>query len=54
MKLTKPQVAKAAELFGLSQSEQALLNETPYRGTRCRRPPADLPILQLVMVTARP
>ena len=40
MKLTKPQAAKAAELFGLSKSEQVLLNETPLRGTarRCRRP----------------
>ncbi|MGA8953228.1 MAG: cyanase, partial [Xanthobacteraceae bacterium] len=27
MKLTKPQAVKAAELFGLSKSEQALLNE---------------------------
>ncbi len=32
MKLTKPQAAKAAELFGLSKSEQALLNEMPNRG----------------------
>ncbi len=39
MKLTKPQVAKAAELFGLSKSEQALLNEVPYRGTPM--PPTD-------------
>ena len=27
MKLTKPQAAKAAELFGLGKSEQTLLNE---------------------------
>jgi len=51
MKLTKPQVAKAAELFGLSNGEQALLNETPYRGTAM--PPTD-PLLyrfyELVMV----
>ena len=51
MKLTKPQVAKAAELFGLSKSEQALLNEVPYRGTSM--PPTD-PLLyrfyELVMV----
>ena len=51
MKLTKPQVAKAAELFGLSKGEQALLNETPYRGTAM--PPTD-PLLyrfyELVMV----
>ena len=26
MKLTKPQAAKAAELFGLSKSEEAMLN----------------------------
>ncbi len=39
MKLTKPQVARAAELFGLSKSEQALLNEVPYRGTPM--PPTD-------------
>ena len=34
MKLTKPQAAKAAELFGLSKSEQALLNESPHRGSK--------------------
>ncbi len=33
MKLAKPQAAKAAELFGLSKSEQALLNEVPHRGS---------------------
>src|ERR1700719_169827 len=51
MKLTKPQAAKAAELFGLSKSEQALLNEVPYRGTPM--PPTD-PLIyrfyELVMV----
>jgi cyanate lyase len=51
MKLTKPQVAKAAELFGLSKSEQALLNEVPYRGAAM--PPTD-PLIyrfyELVMV----
>jgi len=51
MKLTKPQAAKAAELFGLSTSEQALLNEVPYRGTAM--PPTD-PLIyrfyELVMV----
>ena len=40
MKLTKPQAAKAAELFGLSKGEQALLNEVPYRGAPM--PPARL------------
>ena len=29
MKMTKPQAAKAAELFGLTKSEEALLNEVP-------------------------
>jgi len=51
MKLTKPQAAKAAELFGLSKSEQALLNEVPHRGTQM--PPTD-PLIyrfyELVMV----
>ena len=52
MKLTKPQVAKAAELFGLSKAEQALLNEAPYRGS-FTGPPTD-PLIyrfyELVMV----
>jgi cyanate lyase len=51
MKLTKPQAAKAAELFGLSKSEQALLNEVPNRGSPM--PPID-PLIyrlyELVMV----
>jgi len=51
MKLSKPQVAKAAELFGLSRSEQALLSEVPYRGSAM--PPTD-PLIyrfyELVMV----
>ena len=40
MKLTKPQAAKAAELFGLSKAEQAMLNEVPIAAPacRCRRP----------------
>jgi len=33
MKLTKPQAGKAAELFGLSNAEEAMLNEVPLRGT---------------------
>jgi cyanate lyase len=53
MKLTKPQVAKAAELFGLSKSEQALLNEVPMRGTGTPMPPTD-PVIyrfyELVMI----
>jgi cyanate lyase len=51
MKLTKPQVAKAAELFGLTKSEAALLNEVPHRGAPM--PPTD-PLIyrfyELVMV----
>ena len=39
MKLTKPQAAKAAELFGLDKGEQALLNEVPNRGMPM--PPTD-------------
>ena len=41
MKLTKPQAAKAAELFGLSKGEEALLNEVPMRGTGTPMPPTD-------------
>jgi cyanate lyase len=51
MKLTKPQAGKAAELFGLSKSEEAMLNEVPLRGTSL--PPTD-PLIyrfyELVMV----
>src|SRR5262249_5202930 len=51
MKLTKSQAARAAELFGLSKSEQALLNEVPHRGAQM--PPTD-PLIyrlyELVMV----
>ena len=32
MKLTKPQAANAADLFGLSKTEAAMLNEVPMRG----------------------
>jgi cyanate lyase len=41
MKLTKPQAAKAAELFGLSKGEEALLNEVPMRGNGTPMPPTD-------------
>src|SRR5580692_13149162 len=51
MKLTKPQAANAAELFELSKSETAMLNEIPMRGTPM--PPTD-PLIyrlyELVMV----
>ena len=54
MKLTKPLCEKAAKLFGLSESEQRLLNEIPMRGTPM--PPTD-PLLyrffELVMVNGR-
>ena len=53
MKLTKPQAAKAADLFGLSKSEAALLNEVPMRGADVPMPPTD-PLIyrfyELVMV----
>jgi cyanate lyase len=51
MKLTKPLAQKAAALFGLSSSEQKMLNEIPNRGTPM--PPTD-PLLyrfyEMVMV----
>jgi cyanate lyase len=53
MKLVKSQAGRAAELFGLSKAEQALLNEVPYRGTGTPMPPTD-PLIyrfyELVMV----
>jgi cyanate lyase len=53
MKLTKPQVAKAAELFGLSAVETAMLNEVPMRGEGLTMPPTD-PLIyrfyELVMI----
>src|ERR1700710_862798 len=53
MKLTKPQAANAAELFGLSKSEATLLNEVPMRGAGVPMPPTD-PLIyrfyELVMV----
>ena len=51
MKLVKPLAQKAAELFGLTTTEQRMLNEVPSRGTAM--PPTD-PLLyrfyELVMV----
>jgi cyanate lyase len=41
MKLVKTQAARAAELFGLAQSEQEMLNEVPLRGTGTPMPPTD-------------
>ena len=53
MKLTKPQAANAAELFALSKSEAAMLNEVPMRGAGVTMPPTD-PLIyrfyELVMV----
>src|SRR6195952_1819726 len=53
MKLTKPQAAKAGELFGLSKTETAMLNEIPMRGAGVPMPPTD-PLIyrfyELVMV----
>src|SRR3981081_2525000 len=40
-KLTKPRPATAGELFGLSKSETAMLNEVPMRGTGTPMPPTD-------------
>src|SRR4030088_1052918 len=41
MKLTKPQAANAGELFVLSKSETAMLNEVPMRRERRAVPPTD-------------
>ena len=40
-KLSKPQAAKAQELFGLSKAETAMINETPLRGAGTAMPPTD-------------
>ena len=51
MKLVKPLAKKAAALFGLTDVEERMLNEVPYRGTPM--PPTD-PLLyrfyELIMV----
>ncbi len=51
MKLVKPLARKAAALFGLSEAEERMLNEVPYRGSPM--PPTD-PLIyrfyELVMV----
>jgi len=55
-KLTKPQAAAAAKLFGLTKSEQALLNEVPMRGAGTPMPPSD-PLIyrfyELVMINGQ-
>jgi cyanate lyase len=52
-KMTKPMASNAAKLFGLSKSEQAMLNEVPMRGSATPMPPTD-PLLyrfyELIMV----
>lgn len=40
-KLVKPLAKKAAALFGLSENEEKMLNEVPYRGTGVTFPPTD-------------
>jgi cyanate lyase len=54
-KMTKPQAAAAAKLFGLSKAEAAMLNEVPMRGTGTPMPPTD-PLIyrfyELVMVNS--
>jgi len=40
-KLVKPLAAKAAALFGLTKSEEAMLNEVPMRGAGTQMPPTD-------------
>jgi cyanate lyase len=46
-KLTKPQAANAAKLFGLSKSEETMINEVPMRGTATPMPPTDPLIYRL-------
>jgi cyanate lyase len=46
-KLTKPQAANAAKLFGLTKTEQTMLNEVPMRGTATPMPPTDPLIYRL-------
>jgi cyanate lyase len=46
-KLTRPQAANAAKLFGLSKAEEALINEVPMRGTATPMPPTDPLIYRL-------
>ncbi len=52
-KLVKPLASKAAQLFGLSESEAKMLNEVPMRGGGTPMPPTD-PLLyrfyELVLV----
>ena len=45
MKLMKPLAKKAAELFGLSESEERMLNEVPMRHPDATNRPFDLSLL---------
>src|SRR5262249_45163286 len=53
VQVTQPQAANAGELFGLSKSEVAMLNEVPMRGQGTAMPPTD-PLIyrfyELVMI----
>jgi cyanate lyase len=46
-KMTKPMAANAAKLFGLSKTEETMLNEVPMRGTATPMPPTDPLIYRL-------
>ena len=46
-KMTKPMAANAAKLFGLSKTEEIMLNEVPMRGTATPMPPTDPLIYRL-------
>jgi cyanate lyase len=46
-KMTKPMAANAAKLFGLSKTEETMLNEVPMRGTATAMPPTDPLIYRL-------
>lgn len=41
MKLPKPLAKATRELFGLTEMEERMLNEVPYRGTGTPMPPTD-------------
>jgi cyanate lyase len=46
-KLTKPQAANAAKLFGLTKAEETMINEVPMRGSATPMPPTDPLIYRL-------
>jgi cyanate lyase len=54
MKLVKPLAKKTAELFGLTDDEERMLNEVPNRARRCRPPiPCSIASTNLSWSTAR-